>query len=60
MQTKRLAHESDGMFFARCLAMSASAGMFAECFTICLDAAKVRMMIQKTRPGETPKYTGVF
>ena len=50
------------MFFARCLAMSSTAGMIAECFTVCLDAAKVRLQLQEKMPkgAGTPKYTGVI
>ena len=48
------------MFFMRCFAMSATSGMIAECFTVNLDAGKVRMMIQKTVPGQAPKYTSIF
>ena len=48
------------MFFMRCFAMSATSGMLAECFTVNLDAAKVRIMIQKIEPGQQPKYTNVF
>ena len=43
MKTQRLRDESDFMFFGRCLAMSSCAGMIAENFTVCLDAAKVRL-----------------
>ena len=48
------------MFFARCLAMSSCAGMIAENFTVCLDAAKVRLQVQKSVPGQAPKYTSVI
>ena len=52
--------ESDTQFFARCLAMSSCAGMIAENFTVCLDAAKVRLMLQQKVPGQPPKYTSVM
>jgi len=48
------------MYFARCLAMSSAAGMIAEHFTVCLDAAKVRLQLQTTKPGALPKYTSVL
>ena len=48
------------MYFARCLAMSSCAGMIAEHFTVCLDASKVRLQVQKIQPGQAPKYTSVF
>lgn len=60
MKTQRLRDESDFQFFGRCLAMSSGAGMIAENFTVCLDAAKVRLMCQKTVPGVAPKYTSVM
>ena len=40
--------------------MSSAAGMVAENFTVWSDAAKVRLMTQKTIPGQAPKYTSVF
>ncbi len=60
MQTKRLPNEDDGLFLLRCLGMSALAGIIAENCTISLDVAKVRLQIQSTMPGQTPKYTGLF
>ena len=60
MKTQRLRDESDFGFFARCLAMSSISGMIAENFTVCLDAAKVRLMVQKVEPGVAPKYTSVL
>jgi len=54
MQTKRLSHESDSMYMFRCLAMSSCAGMIAEFCTVWSDVARVRLMIQKTKPGQSP------
>ena len=43
MKTLRLKDESDFAFFCRCLGMSSTAGIIAECFTVNLDTAKVRL-----------------
>lgn len=41
--------------------MSSAAGMIAEHFTVCLDAAKVRLQLQAKSPmGAAPKYTSVM
>ena len=45
MKTQRLRHESDFMFFCRCLGMSSTAGITAEIFTVNLDTAKVRLQL---------------
>jgi len=60
MQGKRLEGEGPFMFFLRNVAMAAVAGSTGELVTIPLDTAKVRLQIQKTAPGETPRYKGNF
>lgn len=46
-------------FFARNVAMAATAAMIAEAATIPIDTAKVRMQIQKVVEGEKPRYNGM-
>lgn len=60
MHTHRREGESSLHFFFRNVAMASAAGMIAEAITIPIDTAKVRLQIQKTAPGETPKYNGLF
>lgn len=45
-------------FFCRNVLMASAAGMIGEVVTIPVDTAKVRLQIQKTPAGETPKYNG--
>lgn len=52
--------EGDVAFFLRNVLMASAAGMTGEVCTIPLDTAKVRLQIQKTAPGETPLYKGMF
>ena len=59
MNTQRRPGETDLGFFARNVAMAATAAMFAEVCTIPIDTAKVRMQIQKTAAGEKPRYSGM-
>ena len=40
--------------------MASAAAMTAEVATIPLDTAKVRLQIQTVKPGETPRYSGIF
>ena len=40
--------------------MASVAGSMGEICTIPLDTAKVRLQIQKTPPGEIPRYKGFF
>lgn len=59
MQSKLKEGESRVTFFLRQVAMASCAGSIAEILTIPIDTAKVRMQIQKTAPGEVPKYKGL-
>ncbi len=58
MNTKQRPGESNTAFFLRNVGMASSAAMIAETFTIPIDTAKVRLQIQKTAPGQVPKYQG--
>lgn len=60
MKSGRRDNESFASFFIRQVLMASSAGMIAETLTIPIDTAKVRLQIQKTAPGEKPKYSGLF
>jgi solute carrier family 25 uncoupling protein 8/9 len=60
MNTKRMQGESDIAFFFRNVFMASAAAMTAEVATIPLDTAKVRLQIQTVKPGETPRYSGIF
>ena len=60
MQSKRREGESEGMYMARNIAMAATACCIAEVATIPLDSVKVRLQLQKTKPGEEPRYKGLF
>ena len=55
-----MAGEGDGAFFVRNVLMASAAGMWGETCTIPIDTAKVRQQIQTVKPGETPKYSGMF
>ena len=39
---------------------AATACCLAEVATIPIDSVKVRLQLQKTAPGETPRYSGLF
>jgi len=58
MNTNRLPGESDTMFFIRNVAMGSFSASVAETCTIPIDTAKVRLQLQTTKPGETPRYSG--
>ena len=58
MNVKKREGESGIGYFTRCCLMSSAAAMWAEICTIPLDTAKVRLQLQKTAPGETPRYSG--
>ena len=58
MNTKQRPGESNTAFFFRNVFMASSAAMIAECCTIPIDTAKVRLQIQKTAHGFVPKYQG--
>ena len=60
MNVKKRTGEGDATYFIRCCLMASAAGMTGEITTIPLDTAKVRLQIQKTPPGETPRYNGLF
>ena len=60
MNTNRMNGESDIAFFFRNVLMASAAAMTGEIATIPLDTAKVRLQIQTTAPGETPRYSGIF
>ena len=59
MNTKQNEGESNVAFFFRNVAMASFSAMFAEVCTIPVDTAKVRLQIQKTPPGEKPRYNGL-
>lgn len=60
MDTKRMAGEGDVAFFFRNVLMASTASMWAECVTIPIDTAKVRLQLQKVEKGQTPKYSGML
>ena len=60
MNVKKRQGEGEVTFFLRCCLMASAASMWGEVCTIPLDTAKVRLQIQKTPPGETPRYSGLF
>lgn len=60
MQTKRREGESDAAYMARNIMYAATACCIAEVATIPIDSVKVRLQLQKTAPGETPRYNGLF
>ena len=60
MNTKRFKNESEAAYFMRNVLMASAAAMSAEVMTIPLDTAKVRLQIQEVKPGQEPKYKGIF
>lgn len=60
MQTKRREGESDAAYMMRNIAMAATACCIAEVATIPIDSVKVRLQLQSTPAGETPRYSGLF
>ena len=60
MNTKRFKNEGEAAYFMRNVLMASAAAMSAEVMTIPLDTAKVRLQIQEVKPGQEPKYKGIF
>jgi hypothetical protein len=60
MQSKRKEGESAAFFFAKNVGQASFSAMVAECITIPVDTAKVRLQIQKVAEGEKPRYNGLM
>jgi solute carrier family 25 (mitochondrial uncoupling protein), member 8/9 len=48
------------MLFLRGMSYASMAACWAEVLTYPLDTAKVRLQIQVTEPGQTPRYNGLM
>ena len=58
MQTHK-PHETRTSILLKNMLSGALGACIAECVTIPIDQAKVRLQLQQTPPGMTPKYTGM-
>ena len=59
MNVKKREGESDAAFFMRNVGMASFSACIAEIATIPVDTAKVRLQIQQTPVGQTPRYNGL-